>query len=151
MAGGKRPAVAKLPKVSKRPGLGKDPELAKHNPLVWGFQWLDRKGPWGWGKLAPQHVVGLHRELVRLEGEPLHELERRKDVKQIPVVEVVRDAQERLKAIGLEEADTLWELRLNIARQRVWGLVEQSTFFLLWWDPDHTVCRAPPKTARRRK
>jgi hypothetical protein len=55
------------------------------------------------------------------------------------------EAQQRLKAIGHEDADEVWELRLPSAKWRAWGFVDDGIFYLLWWDPNHTVCTKMPR------
>jgi hypothetical protein len=137
--------------VRKRPirAVPDPDDVIKHDPVSWGFQYVDLGGGWGWRKLDPTHASELHKELVGLEGCLLHSLMREKRVKEIPVAHMTPEAQERLKQTGLEEADTLYELRLP-HKWRVWCLVERAVLHLLWWDEFETACGHPPKGVRRR-
>jgi hypothetical protein len=118
--------------------------------MSWGLARVDLWGQWGWLKLDPEHVSELHGELVDLEGETLHDLLKGEEIKDIPAKHLRRAARERLEHLGLEEHDTLWELRLK-GKRRAWGLVERSVFHFLWWDPEETACNPPPKRQRRRR
>lgn len=146
----KTPRRAASPRPQKKPvSIVRDPDVIKHDPISWGLRWTDLGGDWSWRKLNPDHMESLHRQLVAMEGETLHKLIQDRRVKDIPVEHIEREPQERLKTIRLEEAETLWELRLG-SKWRVWGLVERATFYFLWWDENETVCGPPPKGTRRR-
>lgn len=147
---GKKPKVKRSPAPRKQPSTGGvEPEAP--GLLTWRLADADMDGRWGWRSFDGAHLDELHRDLVGAERETRRELERRKRIKAIPVEHVCREAQERLVKIGGEEHDTLWELRIATSRkQRVWGIVRESVFHLLWWDPEHTVCPAgPPRGTRR--
>ncbi|MEK6277011.1 MAG: hypothetical protein AABM29_03245 [Actinomycetota bacterium] len=146
----KQPHHAANPKVVKQPARGvPDPDdVVKDKPISWGFYFVDLGGKWSWRDLDPEHAEELHRELSALEGKTLHELGRQKKVKEIPVAHMRLAARQRLKQTGREEADTLYELRLP-HKWRVWGLVEQAVFYLLWWDEFETACGHPPKDVKR--
>jgi hypothetical protein len=56
----------------------------------------------------------------------------------ISVSRLPQEAKNRLVAIKLDDVDQLFSLRLSGTR-RLWGLREDSTFFVVWWDPHHRV------------
>jgi hypothetical protein len=118
--------------------------------MSWGLARMDFEGDWSWLKLDPTHIAELHRELVGLEGETLHDLLKAQEIKDIPAEHLRRGAKERLEHLHLEEHDTFWELRLR-GKRRAWGLVEGSVFHFLWWDPKETVSNPPPRGKRRRR
>jgi hypothetical protein len=145
----KKPHIAAEPTVRKKPTTGgPDPDVVKHDSISWGLEFSDFNGEWSWRKLKADHVAVLHCELVALEGQTLYGLLQQKKIKEIPVEHMTRKAKDRLKGIRLEEADTLWELRLP-KKWRVWGLVQRATFYFLWWDEYETACGPPPRGTRR--
>jgi hypothetical protein len=145
----KQAAMAASPDRAKSPGARDTPDVIKHEPVSWGLGHLDLDGRWGWRKLDRAYLDELHRELIKLEGETLDTLIRTKEIKEIPASHMKRAAKERLSKRGLEERDTLWELRLP-GKRRAWGLMDGSIFNFLWWDPHETACNPPPKGDRRR-
>ncbi len=54
-----------------------------------------------------------------------------------------KPAKEAATAIGIDEYDKIWSLRLN-GKQRIWGIRYQETryFMVIWWDPEHQVCKS---------
>jgi hypothetical protein len=150
--GAKKPQVAVEPKPAKRPirAVPDPDEVVKHEPLSWGYRFLDLGGEWGWRKLSPDHAEKLRRELVDVEGRKLIDLMRGRKIKEIPVADMKVKAQERLKQTGFEEADTLYEIRLP-DKWRVWGLMERAVFCLLWWDEFETACGHLPKGKARQR
>lgn len=145
----KQAAMAASPGRAKSPGAKDTPDVSKNEPMSWGLGRMDFGGKWGWNNLDADHVDELHRELVKREGKTLHHLLRTEEVKEIPALHMKREAQDRLKGRGLEERDTLWELRLP-GKRRAWGLMDGSVFQFLWWDPEETACNPPPKGTKRR-
>lgn len=133
----------------KAPTAVRDPDIVKDQPISWGLGWVDWEGDHGWRTLDLKHVETLHDELSKLEGRTFFELERGKQIKDIPVEHFRRGPKKRLKALGLEEAEVMWELRLP-NKWRAWGLVEKAIFYFLWWDEKETVCNPPPKGEKRR-
>lgn len=149
--GGKQPHLVSLPAPEKKPRIERDPDVVKDMPITWGLKFADLHADckWSWQKVDPAHLESLHSQLVGMEGKTLHALQKNGGVKDIPAHHLKCAAKERLKELRLEEADTLWELRLD-RKWRVWGLVEGSTFYFLWWDENETACNPPPKGERRR-
>jgi hypothetical protein len=64
--------------------------------------------------------------------------------KRIPVDDICDDAKSRLVELQLDDAEELWELRLS-GKERVWGMRIGTVYYLLWWDPNHTVCPSRKK------
>lgn len=149
--GVRQPGVRGEPKPRKEAKAGFDPDDFARKPLSWRMGLVDWGGNWGWAKLDDGHVANLHRQMKNCEGETLAELKHRKRAKPIPITQICREAQGRLPTIGLGDRSELWELRFGYGKWRAWGIVEGSTFNLVWWDPEHTVCKGAemPKNARR--
>lgn len=156
MAGGKRgktkaPFSSSTPRA-KRPTTGEavTVDVIKHEPLSWRFGRIDLDGRWGWRKLAATDVPHLLLQMTATERETLVHLERKALASEIPTSDICLDAQQRLPRIGLEDTETIWELRLPHKKWRAWGVIQGATFYLVWWDPDHTVCQRLPKGTPRR-
>ena len=115
--------------------------------MSWRLEHLDFEGTWGWTTLAPESFAALHRELKALEGERRRKLQVEKKLNAIPCHDLCDEAQDRLRSLKLGEWEELWQLVLRSgtnAKWRAWGLAEGHFFYLLWWDPNHTVCPHGP-------
>jgi hypothetical protein len=148
--GSKQPGFAAPPAVVKAPAVAFEPDVVKNQPLSWALSRMDFRGDWGWSLIKPEEMPPLHKELRGLEGETLHSLLKNGRIKDIPAGHMCRKAKERLEHRGLEEHDTLWELRLE-GKRRVWGFVHESVYHFLWWDPRETACGQVPRRKRRRR
>ncbi len=62
----------------------------------------------------------------------------------VPLDHLAKAAQDRLKAMRLDDIDEVFRLRLT-GKQRVWGIRDRNVLNLLWWDPEHEIC---PSTLR---
>lgn len=85
-----------------------------------------------------------------MEKKSVRKLQLDHAVKDIPVADISTAAQNRLLETRCEDEDTLWELRFGTKKWRAWGLLRGPIFYLLWWDPKHTVSGPPPKGRFRR-
>jgi hypothetical protein len=58
----------------------------------------------------------------------------------IPIASCTAEAQNRLGALGLEEhSDNWFRFRLG-GERRLWGVLLEGHFFIVWWDANHEVC-----------
>ena len=80
-------------------------------------------------------------------------MKRSKLAKAISVEQLCQGARDRLIEIERDDTERLWELRIPTNDGwRAWGSVEGDQIFnLLWWDPEHTVCRGLPKGISRQR
>jgi hypothetical protein len=136
------------PKVKQKPAAQKKQAKATANPddfasqkLSWRMSLVDLAGAWGWHKLALEDVDTLRRLIKECETQTLASLKHARRAKEIYVSQLCSEARDRLPDIGLADREALWELRLGHQKWRAWGVVEGSTFNLVWWDPEHTVCK----------
>jgi hypothetical protein len=60
------------------------------------------------------------------------------------VDKLIKEAQDRLTEISLDDLDELTSLHLT-GKGRVWGIIDQGVMNLLWWDPEHQVCPSHKK------
>lgn len=62
----------------------------------------------------------------------------------IPFNKIAREAQKRLKEKELDDLEMLYSIRLS-GKERIWGKRENEAFYIIWWDPNHTVCPVQKK------
>jgi hypothetical protein len=62
----------------------------------------------------------------------------------VEVGQLSRTAQQRLIQIRQDDVDQLFSLRIT-GRRRVWGIMDEHVFRVLWWDPEHQICPSPRK------
>jgi len=134
------PTISKKPRTENFPS----PESSLENFPAWHLDLIDLEGPWGW-----QNVT---REVLFSEILPkIKNFERRfwteilnKQNHEVPVTEICKEAQKRLKHINCDDIEKLVSLRLT-GTQRIWGLRYNNVFKILWWDPEHKVYPSPKK------
>ena len=56
----------------------------------------------------------------------------------MPVDKIETLAADRLLEIGRDEFDTLFQINVR-GGIRLWGIRDRAIFYLMWYDPDHTV------------
>jgi len=114
--------------------------------VCWHFGAMDFEGPYGWAGATREHLLKVIEVVRGMEKQTATEIfdaaRYRQTVgasKGIPFTEICRRAQRRLREIGLDEHDLLYEIRIT-RRARLWCLRFSAVACLLWWDPDHLVC-----------
>ncbi|MCP4214875.1 MAG: hypothetical protein GY765_09470 [bacterium] len=76
--------------------------------------------------------------MKNLESMTWGEIERKDQSHLIPVAGICSEARKRLDEIKLDDRDILYSLRLT-GSERLWGIRDYDSFYLLWWDPNHSV------------
>ncbi len=137
--GRKQPRIAEQVDTRKRPRV-LVPALAQTARPIWNFALFD--------SVAWKKEDGSYEDDLFLEGTKYlrdnsrrtwAEIEREASMNHwISVSRLPQEAKNRLVAIKLDDVDQLFSLRLSGTR-RLWGLREDSTFFVVWWDPHHRV------------
>lgn len=136
----KKPKAGASPKGGKKPSAAPDPIDSRNELIAWRFSLLDTTGPWGWRSVDMEsHFDEVHAKLNDLEKLTVGELTGRAGNTPISTTQISAEAQRRLRQIKQDDLDTLWHLRLR-GLWRVWGKLDGAIFYLLWWDPEHTVC-----------
>lgn len=93
--------------------------------------------PFGWHSITKDKLLEIRSKLADFESMSLSEiLGRNSHV--VSRSGICKQAQARLKAIKLDDTDELLSLRLS-GPERVWGILDNNTVLLLWWDPNHQV------------
>lgn len=136
----KTPRSKHNPSTKKRPKTAPQasPESIFNDKPRWRIALIDYNGPWGFNKLNDGNL--LKEVLLKLSK---FETMKWKDFPveahhPIEATKLCKAARDRLKEIRKDDYQDLFSLRLT-AKQRVWGIRQQEAFYLLWWDPDHTV------------
>jgi len=57
----------------------------------------------------------------------------------IDIAEIIKEAKQRLTAIGLNDEDQLFSLRIT-GRKRLWGILRDGKYNILWYDREHEIC-----------
>lgn len=97
-----------------------------------------------WG-LQNKKCYRFLKKLHDFEGQTWSEIQI-KDKKNnhiIDVADIIKEAQERLERLNLDE-DQLFSLRLA-GKERLWGILRNGEFNILWYDTKHEICPSPPK------
>jgi hypothetical protein len=137
----KGPVAGAKPSARKRPVAGSHDGDKK--TVVWGLDYLDMDGRWGWGRCAQKHLGTILAFLRNLERLVHTEAFGRKH-KFVKIDALCPDAQKRLAEIELDDLDGLWELRVS-GERRIWGHRVGHVFYPVWWDPEHAVCPSEKK------
>jgi hypothetical protein len=96
---------------------------------------------WGWRKLGILEFFNiLVNRLHDYENMTWDDLLQRKSCHTMPISKIERKAQDRL-CEKCEGIDTLHQVDIN-RRCRLWGYKGGQFLYLIWHDPNHTVCMA---------
>jgi hypothetical protein len=150
-----KPKARNEPTPERRPRSKAALPAAAEPAMSWRFEHIDLDGTWGWTTLDQADAEALHRELVELERDTRRKLEVENKLNRIPCQDLCSEAQQRLIDRKHEQWEDLWQLVLRSGgrdKWRAWGRAEGDHFYLLWWDPQHTVCSHGPAkgTAKHR-
>lgn len=109
----------------------------------WRFQTLRLEPPFGWHEVSREKMLEVIGRLRNLETMTWSDILVRagKENHAIPTSELIRDAQDILEDSYQGGVDQVYSLRVP-ARERIWGIIEAGVLLLLWWDPEHAVCRS---------
>jgi len=138
----KRAAWAHQPSTNKNPkGLETGEAASNTTKFCWRCNWIDLDGEWGfrdvpcerlWNEIIPR----LHEFDSMTWGEITGG--RNTSNHPMPVENIEPGAADRLRQIGKQDYDTLVQLNVR-GGFRLWGIRDRAYFYLLWFDPDHTV------------
>ncbi|HSX38101.1 MAG TPA: hypothetical protein VLE95_04640 [Chlamydiales bacterium] len=99
---------------------------------------MDREGPWGWDQFDPLQIKELLQKIFKNQKLTWQDL-RNNGSHFVNRSDLCPEAQKRLMQIKKDDLDQLFSLRIT-GRKRLWGIKEGNVLWLLWWDPEHTVC-----------
>lgn len=124
-----------------------NPDDTNRQTPVWSIAIFDHAGPWGRTMCeTPGHLwEDIFPKLKNYETMTWGEIYRDRDRNHpVGVLGLIKEAQDRLVALKLDDNEELFRFRLS-GTGRVWGIRVGRVFQLLWWDPDHKIC---PSTKR---
>jgi hypothetical protein len=100
----------------------------------------------GWHNLTGDQLHQIRERLCQFEQRTWHEIliGSKHQNHTVRVDKLVPKAAQRLRDLKLDDTDELVSLRLS-GLQRIYGIRDQATLLLLWWDPKHEIYSVPKK------
>ena len=97
--------------------------------------------PFGWHEITKAKVQDIRVRLSSFESMTWNQIlvEGKTRHHSIEVWKLCKEAQERLRIIGLGDAEEVVSLGLS-GRERIWGIRQGVALLVLWWDPEHQIC-----------
>ncbi len=142
-------AKNKKPKKRFNPSSTKDPRIAQEDPPTfrWRTKYADLSDEeWGWGRVSITLFFGrIVERLQNLEKHSWPQLVGNNLVHFTEPFKIVPKAQKRLELLASrsiipEDVIKMDLASIHLAGQPVlWGYKDGKFFYLLWWDPEHTV------------
>ncbi|MFM2315355.1 MAG: hypothetical protein RLZZ04_4633 [Cyanobacteriota bacterium] len=142
----KQAKIKQHPSSDKTPRIASDPDsFNKKNP-AWRISKIQFVDPFGWHNLDFKQIDYIRTKLSDFETMTWNQIfvEAKKQNHSVYIDQLSTEARNRLDTLDINDIDQLWSLKLS-GRQRVWGILDQGVFDLLWWDPQHLVCRSNKK------
>ena len=132
------PKAAEQPRDRKfEVGTARPPEEPKR--FSWSFASVDHDGPFGWDRCTSRaDAKDVATKLAQFEGMNQNQLSRQGS-HPIPIAQLCREAQDRLRVLKIDDIDELFSLRMT-GRKRVFCRLLGDVMRILWWDPEHNVC-----------
>jgi hypothetical protein len=139
----KKPKFRFAPDDKKIPRLAVDPTSFHDKRPSWRFSKMEFCDPYGWHVLDAATLQEIREKLKHFEtmtwAEILVVAKKQNHTVSVDLLEA--DAKGRLRASGQGDLEELVSLHLT-GKQRIWGILREGVLNLLWWDPDHSVCKA---------
>jgi len=106
---------------------------------VWKLSLLDWDGPWGWRDIKANQWQQILQKLGYFETRTWADIKSDGNnhavfIQNCPNPETLK----RLTEIHLDDIEELFSLRLS-GKERIWGILDNHIFKILWWDPNHEV------------
>jgi len=123
-----------------------DPQDYYQKKPAWRISKMEFSAPFGWHILDANGIASILEKLANFETMTWREilLDAKKQNHNVSVDKLIKEAQDRLTEISLDDLDELTSLHLT-GKGRVWGIIDQGVMNLLWWDPEHQVCPSHKK------
>jgi hypothetical protein len=124
---------------NKKPRSELDPSSYMRARPSWRLGNVRMKPPFGWSEISRRDMQGVLSHLASLETMTWNEIlvVGNKHNHFVAVSGLSKQARENLDQ-DWQGAERIVSLRLSNLK-RIWGVIEQGIFHLLWWDPDHMV------------
>jgi len=98
----------------------------------------------GWHSVGVTKFHDIRDKLANFETMTWSKILRGSQNHAILRVDLCQDAQKRLRALKLDDIDSLISLRLS-GTERIFGILERGVLRVLWWDPEHRICPSPKR------
>jgi hypothetical protein len=140
----KGPKTLEAVSGQKTPVIAESVTLYEDRKIAWRVSKIQLVDPYGWHSLDAAGVYQMKQKLGYLERSTW------KDV-------FVRDARnnhsirsDQLKcsiarkwmAENMPDQPLLWTIRIS-ARERIWGIISEAAYQIIFWDPDHLIWPVP--------
>ena len=153
------PKKKRISSFSREPNSAKslgstDQELkSSQKPFRWSLEIADCSGEWGFTAelFKSKWCNGLLKKFLELEkttwaiianqtGGP----SRGTNSHHVPISDIVNEAKKRLAQLYLDDLDDIYSLRIS-NKERIYGIVQDTVLFMIWYDPNHQVCPSAKK------
>lgn len=133
-----KPKHIKNPTAAKQAKHTKNPEGYQRQLIAWHFHIMDDGGMWSCNL---GNIRTILQRLHEYERKRWYEVVEQPSNHPMPVEKIEPAAKRRLSSLGLDDTDTLYQLKITggNGKQRLWGLRQENVFQIIWWDPHHTV------------
>ncbi len=138
----------KKPQLKIQPSTSKTPRMGSSNPNsfyskypAWRFNRIQMADRWGWHEVDRETITYLREKLSSFESMTWAEiLIRDKKYHHCPddISKLCTEAQSRLSENQID-IESFYSLRLT-GEKRVWGILSEGVFSILFWDPKHEIC-----------
>ena len=138
----------KQPKASIIPQFSdKTPRISPSNivnydeeTIAWLFSMIDLNGKWGWLNIDEDTLINIILPKIKsFEKMTWGEFtKRRSNHHSLPVKNIIKEAQDRLIEIELEDIETLFSFSIS-GEKRLWGIRDTVHCKILWWDQNHEI------------
>jgi hypothetical protein len=129
-----------VPSTNKEP-KSQVPSYNDRNP-AWRVRHIQMVDPYGWHQLSRGDIGKILDKLKHFESKTWNEiLVIGKKFNHSIAVEKFRCNQAK-KWMGKHMPDQheLWTLRVS-GKERVWGILSEGVYQILFWDPHHLICK----------
>jgi len=112
----------------------------------WRLQKLQLVNPYGWHELTGEQLAYIRGKLVEFEAKDWNQIfvAERKHNHSIEVATFDCPQAREWMRRNMPDQDVLWTLRLS-GKERIWGILREGVFHLLFWDPDHQIKESQKK------
>jgi hypothetical protein len=127
---------------------GIEPGNFDREKIAWGISRIDLDGRWGWGNLALdvwwQRILPKLRDFETMTWAEIQAAAGGRgrgggnNSHNVPVAEICKEAQERLRELCQDDIDDLFSLRLQ-GTHRIYGIRDGRVLKILWFDANHEI------------
>ncbi|MFM9414125.1 hypothetical protein ACKQTC_07070 [Peptococcus simiae] len=140
MAKKKRTKQSQQVGAKKQSRISEDVDISTLTRPVWSFSQCDtRHERWAFDHSRINEV--LFEKMQNFENQTWHEIKvkGKRNNHHVQINQLCKEAQKRLSELHKEDYDALFSLRLS-GRERLWGIIQDGVFMILWYDKEHEVC-----------